>query len=293
MQAAMAGLGEWIMDFEASHPSPQAADAAHTKLTAPIHLWARTGPAHARSLKISAGHPESFELLEVFRQQTAAGADVPALIFNDFLLHSPMTQAFMAHMNLFAGQLHADLRACCQHERTVRVLSLHYSAGLELGALADDAALTGRIQLTVVDRSSESLRDAQHKLSRLLRRRIICERRDPVRYVEEPIRSSDAYHVAYSVSLPDVMQTSDVIALLCGAHHLLRPGGILLMGNATTAAPAWELALRRWLLGWEFELRNEAAWQAIAARTPFGRAGLQCIPEPGGMGLIVRGAKTE
>jgi hypothetical protein len=52
VEEAMAALGGWILDFEAARPALEAAQAARQKLTAPLHAWAQTGPAHSRSIAV-------------------------------------------------------------------------------------------------------------------------------------------------------------------------------------------------------------------------------------------------
>jgi SAM-dependent methyltransferase len=292
VQQAMAGLGEWIIDFEATHPSSEATEAARKRLAAPLSAWAQTAPTRWRFV-FDGPRGASFELAELLSHPLPAGADIPALIFDDYLRQAPLTQSYITHVKSFAPRLREEVAAIARNVRVVRVLSLYYSGGTEVTALAEDEGLAGRVQLTVVDTKSDALRNARRKLSRLLGQRIHLERREPLQYLLHLGKSTGQFDLIYVFSRMVVLNTSEVIALLNSIHHALRPGGVLLTGNVTPRAPREEMALRKWWLGWQIETRDAAAWQAIAARTPFGAGGLQCIPEPGGMGLIIRGEKAD
>lgn len=283
---AMDAVGRWIGDFVAKGPSPAEIRAAREHIAAPIIAWSGTSPIFQYSLRRARGHQNDFEVIEHVFQNRPAGADIAALVFNDYYQHTVAAQALRNRLGLLTRRLSwAAGQWTRRMASPVRILSLQSTPSFELLRLAD-APEFADVQVTCLGVNSAAIRLARRKLSEPLGQRIHFLRADPLRLDRAVMRTAAPYHVIYTVSLADLNDERQVARLIGDCYPLLHPEGVLISAYRSDRLPWAERNLGEWLYGLRAHYRDEAEISHIFAQTPFGTDRLEFERELLGVDLL-------
>jgi len=284
----MTALGRAIHEFEQTGPTPQRWAAARQHTLDAVRGWAGTSPVLA-AINPSRGQRLPYhELVERVRETMIAGADLPAMLLNDYLLHSRSAQAFRHRLTLSGERLAAEIDArLARGYRPVRVFSLQYLGGLELLSLADNAERVAALKITCIDDNAAALRHGEETLAPRFGHRIAFEMADAARWLRGPTCPRETACVVYAVSALEKYDAKTVARILQGAHALLRDGGTFIAGSVTPNAPVAEQRLRLWLLDWDWRYRSEEEWRGLFAKSPFREENVSYEYEPLGLNLVM------
>ena len=266
----MDALGGGIIDFLAEDPPPDKIQAVRDQIAAPIREWSSTSPLLRHSLRKPRGQASDPELVKALLRKQPAGADIPALVLDDYYGHSVGGMAYRDRLGLLvqAVQL-AVAKYAAAGVNPVRVLSLHVSGAGEILLMAQDETFAEMAEVTCIDSRPAALREIRRQLKGRLEKRYLCVHADPLRYAERPQHPTQAYDVIYGVSIFEHLGTDSAARLARNCHTLLTSGGILLAGSVTPSVPTSERILRAWLTDWDLQYRDETAWRHVFARSGF------------------------
>lgn len=199
--AAMDALGMAVHAYQLSRPAPDQLDAARRMVVNPILEWSRTSPVFNRGQQTGLllfYH----EMIQLMRDARVSGADAPALILNDYYLHSVSSSATRNRLQLMGERLYAET----QHHlasgvRSPRVVSLQYDGGPTLMPLASDPAVAGRVQLLCLDSSAPAIRHAIRTLEPVFKGNIRFQKTDVRRWLFGPDCKQETAHVVLVFSL--------------------------------------------------------------------------------------------
>jgi SAM-dependent methyltransferase len=289
---AMEALGGGILDFLATDPSPEEIEGARERVSAPILAWSSSSPVFQHSLRTARGLRADYEVIEHVRASRPAGADLIALIFNDYYQNTRLAEALRQRLDLVADQLRCAVKACLGRGNSpVRILSLQSTPGFELLKLADEPEFA-ETQITCLGESAGTLRLARQRLRRPLGQRITFVRADPLQLDRGAMRYALPYEIIYAVSLADLCSEPQIVNMIRRCWTLLEPGGFLISGHRSTGVPAHERILAEWLYGLNAQYRDEEEIRQIFAQTPFGADRLKLVREPLGIDLLATVERT-
>lgn len=267
--AAMDALGTAIDAYQLTCPALDRLDIARRMVVDPILEWSNTSPIFQRGQRTGL---QLFyhEMIQSMRDVRVAGADAPALILNDYYIHSVSSSAARNRLQLMGKRLYAET----QHQlasgvRSPRVVCLQYDGGSTLMPLASDPALAGKVQLLCLDSSAPAIRHAIRTLEPVFRGNVQFQKTDVRRWLFGPDCRPETAHIVFAFSLLEWCDDSTVMSILQGAYRLLCKGGVLLAGSVTPDVALGEKALQGWVLAWARHHRSEQQWRALLAETPF------------------------
>ena len=236
----MDSLGAGILDYLAGNPSPAESETVHDQIAAPIWAWSASSPVFSRLIRSSTRGPRDFEIPALVVGNRRVGADISAMIFNDFYLHSIAAQALRNRFAILTRQL---LQEVAQRNQAgvspVQVLNLKCDSGVELVQLADDPEFAAA-QITCLDEDPTALRAARAELDKRLTIKGRFLRVNPLQYARSPLWRSQHYDVCYAAVLFDYLSTDQAAALIRDCYGLLAAGGVLILGYPTNGIPANE-----------------------------------------------------
>jgi 2-polyprenyl-3-methyl-5-hydroxy-6-metoxy-1,4-benzoquinol methylase len=266
----MDAFGVGIIHFLAEDPPPDQIQAVRERITAQIREWSSTSPLLQHSLRKPRGQSSDPELVKALLRERPAGADIAALVFDDYYRYSVGGMAFRDRLEMLVqAVLQTVARCAAAGVNPVRVLSLHASGAGEILLLAQNETFAEIAEVTCIDNRPAALREVSRQLKGRLEKHFSCVHADALQYAEGPDRSHHHYHVIYGVSVFEHLGMSSASLLVRNCHTLLAPGGILLVGSVTPSVPAGEQILRAWLTDWDLQYRDETAWRHVFARSGF------------------------
>ena len=291
--AAMDALGNAVYAFQMSRPSPDRLVAARRLVVDPILKWSATSPLFYRGRLETDDQRGYYELAQLMRDQRLSGADAPAMILNDFYLHSMAGEAFRNRLRLIGERLHAEvLQRLALGYRSPRIVALQYASGAALLPLAEDPVAAGKVQITILDGSAPAIRHARRTLQPRFNGNIRFQKADAQRWLYGPDCHRGTACVVYAVSLLERREEAAVVKILQGVYQLLREGGVLLVGSVTPAVPVSERTLRSWFFEQDKYYRDEQEWHKLFAQTPFAPDHLRFEYEPVGANLLLTAQRT-
>jgi SAM-dependent methyltransferase len=291
--AAMEALGMAAYDFTLSRPSPERLAAAQTMVSDGLRTDSMTSPIAQYSSPASRPNLSYFEVVQHVRERSAAGADLPARIIDDYYIHTRIGEAFLNRLHLFNRRLIDEVALChAGGLRPFHLVGLQYVGGAELLALARSPAMPDEMRITCLDLSATAVRHAQQTLRPVFKTRIELIMADPARWLNGATAPSGSACIIYATSYLEQLTPKRVVQLLEGAHRVLRPGGVLLAGATAGDVPTAEHMIRDWLLGWHWKYRTESEWRELFAKTPFGADGITFEYEPLGINALMRARKS-
>jgi SAM-dependent methyltransferase len=284
----MDALGGGIIDFLSEDPPPDKTQAVREQIAAQIREWSSTSPLLRHSLRKPRGQASDPELVKALLRKQPAGADIPALVLDDYYGHSVGGVAYRNRLGLLVQAVQLGVAKCAAAGvNPVRVLSLHVSGAGEILLMAQDETFAEIAEVTCIDNRPAALREIHRQLKGLLEKRYLCVHADPLRYGERPQHPTQVYDVIYGVSIFEHLGTDSAARLARNCHTLLASGGILLAGSVTPRVPTSEQILRAWLTDWDLKYRDEAAWRQVFARSGFDTTALRFEYERYRANLIV------
>ncbi len=145
-------LGGGIIDFLAEDPPPDQIEAVRERIAAQIREWSNTSPLLRHSLQELRGQTSDPELVKALLQELPAGADIPALVFNDYYGYSVGGIAFRDRLRMLVqAVLLAVARCAAAGMNPVRILSLQISGAGELLLMAQDETFAKMAEVTCID----------------------------------------------------------------------------------------------------------------------------------------------
>jgi SAM-dependent methyltransferase len=284
---AMDGLSVGISDFLAENPSPDEIEAIRAQIALTIQTWSATSPILNRLVRGTAGIPRDFEIPALVLENRRLGADLSAMIFNDYYLHSIAARAFRNRFGMLSARLLQEVvRRTEAGINPVQVLSLKCDTGREWPALVDEPELSAA-QLTCLDEDSAALRAARANLGKRLTKQARFLRVSAMKYARSPSRSSEPYDICYAAALFDYLTNDQTVALIRDCYDLLAAGGTFILGSPTSGVPAKERVLGAWLMNLANEYRDEPDFRRLFAQTPFGSGAVEFERDPLGADMLV------
>jgi len=278
---AVVALGDWINAFLAGDPPPADIQAVKERVTGLIRLWSATGPFFDHSFGKLRGYPGDFETIEIIYNCRPSGATLPALIFDDFYLHTMAARAVRNRLAYLVDRLGAEVRTQAHAgARSVRLLSLGSGPARELALLANDPVFCETAAVTCLDLDQEALSFARERLSGRFDGRVTYLRGNALRFARDPNRPTQPFHIIYAAGLFDYLRPDQATQLIQDCYGLLAPGGRLIIGNFCVELPANEQLLIEWLLEWCLLYRGEEDYRRILAATSFDADKLHFEYEP-------------
>ena len=291
--AAMDALGTAAYAYQLTNPAPDRLEAARRMVVDAMFEWSSTSPVFHRGQETGL-QIFNHELIQLMREVRISGADAPALILNDYYLHSASIGAVRNRLQLMIVRLQAEVQRCLDAGvRSPRIVSLQYDGGATLMPLAEDPAVWGRVQILCVDGSAPAIRHAIRTLEPVFRRSIRFQKADVGRWLYGPDCERGSAHVVYAFSLLELCDDSTAISILRGAYQLLCRGGVLLAGSVTPGIPLGEKAPLDWVLGGVRHYRNEQEWRELLAMTPFALDDVSFDYEPLHVDLLLSARRVE
>lgn len=279
--AAMAAVGDWVIDFLAAEPPEAEVRAVKDRIVSQIRDWARTGQFFHRVYERAHGASGAFTALEILYDGQPAGGTLAALIFDDYYLQVISARATRNRLDYLVQHLGNEVRARIDAGlKSVRILSLGSGAARELALLVDDPAFSAAAAVTCVDADPDALRYVRCRLADRLRNRVTYRLARPADFARRPDRPSRPYHVIYAAEQFNLLDDNQAAQMVHDCFEHLMPGGLLLVGNLCSELPANERVLNEWVLDWRPNRRAAADLQRIFARTPLGGAALAIEHEP-------------
>lgn len=274
-------LGDWINEFLARKPAPSEIQALRHQVAAVIQEWSRTSPLLRSSLgkpRPQGGDPG---LITWLLDMRPAGADVPALVLNDFYRFSIGGRAYRERMKLLVNAVLREIeRRVAAGNDPVRILSLHISGASEVLTLEQIEAVADRVRVTCLDTNPQVLRAAVRALPEPLKGKFSFVNADALHYATSPNRPAHPFDLIYGIGTFDHLESVLAAQLAQGCHSLLAPGGMLLAGSSTSGVPSGERILRAWLTDWEIHYRDEVAWREFLTNSGFDLGTLRFEYEP-------------
>jgi hypothetical protein len=290
----MDALGNGILDFLAEEPPAPVVEAAKVQIVSQVREWSSTSPLIKHSLGKPRGQSSDPELVKRLLDARPAGADITALILDDYYRHSVGGLAYRSRVGLIVKAVQRAVSRCSGAGiAPVRVLCLNVSGAGEIRSMAEDQTFAEAADVTCVDDRPHALRDARTSLDGLLATPPSFVHADPLRYAERPDRPHQPYHVIYGVSIFEHLEAAPAVRLVQTSCALLAPGGVLIAGSVTTGVPTSEQILRGWLTGWDLQYRDEATWRAIFGRTDFNTRHVQFEYETHRANVVVSAEKSD
>jgi SAM-dependent methyltransferase len=289
---AMDALGVGIIDFLAEDPPPDQVQAVRTQIVGQIREWSTTSPLLGHSLRGLRGQTSEPELVRALLQELPAGADIPALIFNDYYGYSVGGIAFRGRLSMLVqAVLQAMARCAAAGMNPVRVLSLHISGADEILLLAQDKTFAEMAEVTCIDPRPHALREMRRDLQGRLEKPYSCVNADALHYAERLNRPSEQFDIIYGVSIFEHLGMDSASRLARDCHTLLNPGGVLLAGSVTPSIPISEQIMRAWLTDWDLQYHDEATWRGILTQAGFDARRLRFVYEPLKANVLVSAEK--
>ena len=215
------------------------------------------------------------------------GADLSALILNDFYLHTVAAQALRNRFALLTRHLLQEVARRTQAGiNPVQVLNLKCDSGSELVTLAEEPEFAAA-QITCLDEDATALRAARAKLDKRLVVGARFLRVNALKYAGNPFWRSQHYDVSYAAVLCDYLTNDQAVALIRDCYDLLAAGGTLILGCPTSGVPVRERIIGDWVMDLVFHYRDEPDFRRLFAQTPFGSETLQFEREPLGGDMLV------
>ncbi len=290
---AMTALGEWINGFLAERPAPAILQQVRQQVVTQIRDWSRGSPLLQYSLDRARSKRGVRELVQHLLDDRPTGADVAALVLNDFYKYSIGGMAFRGRLRLLTEALELNvLSRANAGNKDVRILSLHVGGADELKTLAQDVTFATVAHVTCLDESPDALRDVARSLPAEMRKNFSVVRIEAQHYATSPHRPAEPFDIIYSVSLFEHLKMEQAARLIEDCHSLLGPHGILLAGSVTSKIPSSEQVLRAWLTEQDREYRDEAAWRQVFARSGFDAGRLRFDYEPLKANVVVRAERV-
>ncbi len=274
-------IGDWLNEFLASGPAPSQVQALRQQVVAIVRELSRTSPI----LQLSLGKPRALggdlELITWLLDERPVGADLSAMVLNDFYRSSVSGRAYRGQLQLLINAVNRQIeRQVAAGNDPVRVLSLHVSGVSALLTPEEVEALAAHAWFTCLDANPQTLRATARSLPQPLRKRVSFTRADAVRYVVGPDRPAHSFDIMYGAGLVDHLSPARTVQLVQGCYSLLRPGGMLLLGCTTPDLPPGEQVFRAWVMDRQVYYRDEAAWREILAPSGFDLGTLRFEYEP-------------
>ena len=122
----MDAFGVGIIHFLAEDPPPDQIQAVQERITAQIREWSSTSPLLQHSLRKPRGQSSDPELVKALLRERPAGADIAALVFNDYYRYSVGGMAFRDRLEMLVQAVLQTVARCA-------------AAGVESGASAQPA----------------------------------------------------------------------------------------------------------------------------------------------------------
>jgi len=291
--AAMDALGHAVHAYKLTCPAPDRLDLARRMVADPILEWSNTSPVFNR---VQEGRLQPFyhELIQLVRDARASGADAPALIFNDYYVHSVSSNAARNRFQLMGGRLYVETQShLASGVRSPRVVCLQYDGGATLMQLASNPAVAGRVQFLCLDSSAPAIRHATRTLGPVFKGNIQFQKTDVRRWLFGPDCEQETAHVVIAFSLLERWDDPTVVSILQGAHRLLCRGGVLLAGSVTPEVPLGEKALQECVLARAKYERNEQKWRELLAMTPFALEEVSFDYEPLHVDLVLTARRAD
>ncbi len=286
--AAMDALGNAIHAFQLTSPSPDRLAAARRLVVDPLREWSATSPVFFRSQQEPGRQFGYHELVGLMRDKRISGADVPALVLDDYYVHAVAGEAFRNRLLLAGERLHAEvLRRLDLGYRLLRIVCLQYLGGVELTSLAEDSEIVDKVQITCLDGNASAIRHAKRTLGPVFKGRILFQRADAQQWLYGPECQRGSACIVCAVSLLEQRDAAAVMTILRGAYQLLRNGGVLLAGSVTPNVPIAERVLRDWLLGRNWYFRDEQEWRSLLGWTAFAPDHVRFDYEPSQVNLML------
>ena len=263
---AMDALGGGILDFLAEHPSPDEIETVRDQIAAPIWAWSATSPIFSRLVRSSTRGPRDFEIPALVVGNRRVGADISAMVFNDYYLHSIAAQALRNRFAMLTRHLLQDVAQRSQAGvNPVQVLNLKCDSGVELVRLADEPGFAAA-QITCLDEDPTALRTARAELDKRLLIRGRFLRVNALKYARSPLWRSQHYDVCYASVLCDYLTSGQIVALIRDCYGLLASGGVLILGYPTSGVPANERVIGRLGAGPGGSLPGRTGFPSVVCR---------------------------
>jgi len=266
---AMDALGHAVHAYRLTNPTPDRLESARRMVVDAMREWSSTSPVFGRGQQTGL-QLFNHELIQLMSDVRMSGADAPALILNDYYLHSASIGAVRNRLHLIGERLYAEV----QHHlddgvRSPRVVCLQYDGGATLMPLAGDPIVASKVQLLCVDGSAPAIRHAIRILGPVFGSNTRFQKADVRMWLYGPDCERESAHIVYAFSLLELCDDSTAVSLLRGAHQLLCRGGVLLAGSVTPGIPLGEKGPLDWVLGGVRHYRTEEEWRDLLAMTPF------------------------
>jgi hypothetical protein len=286
--AAVSALGLAVEELSNSDQDARRIDEARRLVTETLRSWSTSSPFFFRSMR---GYRlfDFFELVEHIRRQQASGADVPAMVFEDFYLHTVNVESLRNRLDLLGARLRDEvIQRQARGFGPLRIFSLQYTGGAEFERLAQAPPGAAGVYLTCLEESATAVRHALQTYGRAFAGRFVSVLADPERWLSSPTCPRGTACIVSGLSVFESRDDASVVRMLRGMHSLLRRGGILVMGSAAPGSPRSEQVLRELSLGMPWRPRSEDAWRALLAQTPFSADDVAFEHEPLGASLVFR-----
>lgn len=281
-------LGEWLAEFHADYPSGEEAARVRDMVSRWLTESSSTGPVFAQMRDLAQGKGTYHELMQHLHAERPSGANMTAMVLNDYYLHAKATQAGRGRFELLGQTLEQEMRSrVSAGQGHVDVLCLQYVGGTEWKSTFGSADLARALHITCVDGSTEGSRHARQMLAEQRGARVQVVRSDPLPYLESAQVPSDAFDVAYALNLVERLSNADAGRLIRGSARVLRSGGVLITGSFTPSVPTSEKMLRKVMVEWNWQYRTEHDWERLYWGTPFDIETLKFEYEPAKLALLV------
>ena len=290
---SMEDLGVGILKFLAEGPTPDRIQEVRRLITTQISRWSSTSPILRHSLRKPPGQAVDPELVKALLEKRPAGADIPALVFNDYYKHTVGGSAYRDRLEMLIEAVQDTVSSRAAGAKSVRILCLHVSGAGEFLTLAQDPTFAEIAEVTCIDSRSVALRDTRRVLQGRLQKRCLFVHEDALRYARRPDRSSQPFDIIYGIGVFEHLNMERAIQLAQDCRTLLAPGGVLYAGSVTVNIPAAEQVLRAWLTGSELQYRDETSWRQIFTQAGFAASALRFAYERYKANVLIRAEKDE
>lgn len=242
-----------------------------------VRPFFRLGPIIDRAFRKPCGYPGDYLLMHWIH--TGCTGEGVSGAWDRTFLAAPSARAVRNRLAFLSALLEEEYRRSAAG--SFRILSLGSGPAHELDALLD--GLDVRIEVSCIDIDPDALEfvrqrlDGNRRLGRLNTYRCDVRRLGGI--------TEGAFDCVYSAGLFDYLGDDDTVSVLDSIHDLLKPGGLMILGNFVDRRPLEDRFSMDEIMQWKLNYRNSAALQTLGARSRF-RGVEQVRAEPTGINLF-------
>ncbi len=216
------------------------------------------------------GYAGDFLMMELIYRQQPEGDGKLGTLIDSWLLKQAPAQAVRNRRRLLRKLLDQIFRKRLENQSRIHLINLACGPSRELFDLLADCDYSPAINALCIDIDSEALQYANQRVNTFSHQASVkFMRENVVKWALGRARHDLGYQdVIYSSGLCDYLDRRLMLRLIRRCHDQLKPGGVLILGNFSTANPDRQFLDH--VLYWRLIHRDEEEMGRLFRETPFG-----------------------